>query len=381
LLTSIEASYRGWVAVQLARPEGEAEALRIWRRFRALDAVGRPGQATPTSGTILTFVELPDGLVGWLTRGDQVRTRRLNVSLDALAAIVTRFRRGCSDPGVSRLVLQSGALQIYSWVVEPFADQLIGEDRNLTLDLDGALAGIPVQALMAGNARYFGDRFSLLLSSSYGPAPRSISTVGSAKVLVVADPSVSGESAARFPPLPDSIREATVIRAAFPGSTVLEGRAATIDALSASLPGADVVHFSGHGYANADNGALLFAPKDARNADYDLLRSSDLSRQDWSHCRLAVLSACAAAAGETHGVHNPDSLVRALTRAGVTCVLANLWSVDSAATLELMRAFYAALSSGASPAEALRAGQQSVRRRPEWDHPYYWAGFQLYGTT
>jgi CHAT domain-containing protein len=149
-----------------------------------------------------------------------------------------------------------------------------------------------------------------------------------------------------------------------------------------SLADADIVHFGGHGYTNLQNGALLFAPRHSRAADYELLQSSDLRRQDWSRCRLAVLSACATAAGETRGTHDPDSLVRALTKAGVQRVAATLWSVDSTATTELMKEFYAALGRGEGPAQALRIAQRQIKRLgPAWDHPYYWSGFQLYGTV
>jgi CHAT domain-containing protein/tetratricopeptide (TPR) repeat protein len=381
LLKTAEGAYRGWAAVELARPEGGTEALRIWRSFRALDAMGHVSPPASSDGAVLTVADLPDEIVGWFSRGDEVTTHRLLVSRESLAPVIARFSRECSNPTGSEMLLQSDARQLYRWIVEPFAAQLHGEGQHLTLELDGILAAIPVQALLASDSHYFGDQFSLLLSSGYANAVRTSLPGRSAKVLVVANPAVMGESSARFPPLPDSVQEAKSVRAAFPSSTALEGRAATIEALQASLSSADMVHFSGHGYSNANNGALLFSPQDPRNADYDLLRSSDLLRQDWSRCQLVVLSACAAAAGETHGAHNPDSLVRALTRAGVSRVVASLWNVDSAATSELMREFYTALARGASPAEALQAGQQSVRRHPGWDHPYYWAGFQLYGTT
>jgi CHAT domain-containing protein len=234
---------------------------------------------------------------------------------------------------------------------------------------------------MSPDGRYLGERFSVLVSSGY-TTTRKITPPGhSASVLVVANPAVTGESAARFPSLPDAMKEAETVRANFADTKILEGRDATVAAMIGLLPGVDIFHFSGHGYSDSDNGALLFAPKDRKNADYELLRSADLLRQDWSRCRLAVLSACAAAAGEIQGAHNPDSLVRALTRAGAPRVAASLWNVESAATTELMGAFYGTLSSGANPAEALRAAQQRIRQRPDWSHPYYWAGFQLYGTT
>jgi CHAT domain-containing protein len=177
------------------------------------------------------------------------------------------------------------------------------------------------------------------------------------------------------------LREADAIRRSFTDSVLLEGRAASVESLARELPRANIFHFAGHGYSNSGRGALLLAPKDPATADFQLLRAGEMRGMDWTRCSLAVLSACAAAEGETHGAHDPDSLIRALTKAGARRIAASLWNVDSAASAELMGQFYISLKSGKSPAEALRAAQQAIRIDPRWQQPYYWAGFQLYGTT
>jgi CHAT domain-containing protein len=380
-LKIIENSYRGLVASTLATSADSAEGLRIWQSFRALDAVGTAGQIQPADVPILSFLELPDGLVSWMSRKDRVLLHRLGVSKAALATAVGRFRRECSDPSIGWRVLSEDAKRLYQWMVGPFATQFTDEDRELIFELDGVFAGVPVQALMSPDGHYLGDRFSVLVSSGYTTTPKPTPPGRISSVLVVANPAVTGDSRARFPTLPDSLKEAEIVRANFAGTTVLEGHDATVDALIASLPRAEIFHFAGHGYSDSENGALLFAPKNPKSADYVLLRSADLARQDWSKCRLAVLSACAAASGEIQGPHNPDSLVRALTRAGAPRVAASLWNVESRATAELMGAFYGTMASGTTPTVALRTAQQRVRQRPEWSHPYYWAGFQLFGTT
>jgi CHAT domain-containing protein len=141
------------------------------------------------------------------------------------------------------------------------------------------------------------------------------------------------------------------------------------------------VHFAGHGYVSPGNVALMLAPAADSHADYELVHAEDLARQDWSGCRLAVLSACAAASGEARGPHNPESLVRALFQAGASRVAASLWNADSRATSELMTAFYSSLAKGQDPAAALEFARRRIRQVPEWSHPYYWAGFQLYGAA
>jgi CHAT domain-containing protein/Flp pilus assembly protein TadD len=379
VLKTIESSFRGLVAAQLASPNGSPDALQAWQSYRALDSSVNMNHLQPPHGPVLWFVQLPEGFVAWLTRDGEASMHRLEVPKDELATVVARFLRECSDPSISTASLRGDAQQLYQWMIEPFAAQLTEQDRNLIVDLDGILTAVPVQALMSRDGRYLGDRFSIVVSTGYGAQPSPPVLASNARVLVVANPLITGESARRFPTLPASLQEAEAVRGAFPAAAVLKGMDATVDSLVAALPGADAVHFAGHGYTNSENGALLFAAGPAKNADYDLLRSTDLHRQDWSRSRLVVLSACATAEGEIRGAHNPESLVRALTKAGPSRVVASLWNVDSDATANLMRVFYTDLAKGSPPEQALWSAQQWMRQRPGWEHPYYWAGFHLYG--
>ena len=61
-------------------------------------------------------------------------------------------------------------------------------------------------------------------------------------------------------------------------------------------------------------------------------------------------------------------------------MLVSLWNVNDQVTAELMRRFYQGiLVEGRSPAAALRAAQDGVRRQRRWRAPYFWAGFTLHG--
>ena len=60
----------------------------------------------------------------------------------------------------------------------------------------------------------------------------------------------------------------------------------------------------------------------------------------------------------------------------------SLWSVSDEATELLMRRFYTHWLDDADrprKAEALRRAQEDVRRTPRFEHPRYWAAFQLVG--
>ena len=73
-------------------------------------------------------------------------------------------------------------------------------------------------------------------------------------------------------------------------------------------------------------------------------------------------------------------MTRGFMHAGASSVVASLWEVDDRAMAELMKLFYSnMLQRGMKTGEALRAAQNSIRQRPEWRSPHYWAAFTLQG--
>jgi CHAT domain-containing protein len=58
--------------------------------------------------------------------------------------------------------------------------------------------------------------------------------------------------------------------------------------------------------------------------------------------------------------------------------VASLWKVDDLATSQLMARFYRELDN-TSKREALRTAQLETRKK--YNHPYYWASFQLTGNS
>jgi CHAT domain-containing protein len=49
--------------------------------------------------------------------------------------------------------------------------------------------------------------------------------------------------------------------------------------------------------------------------------------------------------------------------------------VESRSTAELMTNFYGGLAKGSAISTALRAAKLKLLVRPEYRHPFYWAGF------
>jgi len=98
---------------------------------------------------------------------------------------------------------------------------------------------------------------------------------------------------------------------------------------------------------------------------------------------LVALSACETGSGRIYRTEGIVGLVRAFLFAGAPRVLCSLWKVDDQATTELMTRFYALWRPkegvGISAAAALRQAQTYVSSQPQWKHPYFWAGWALWG--
>lgn len=153
--------------------------------------------------------------------------------------------------------------------------------------------------------------------------------------------------------------------------------------LSTNLTQYLILHFATHGFLDPDrpeHSGLILSTIDRDGKE----QNGFVSLQDIYQLRapadLVVLSACRTALGKDVRGEGLLGLTRGFMYAGASSVVASLWKVDDEATAELMRQFYTnMLREGMTPAEALRAAQNSVRQNLDWSSPYYWAAFTLQG--
>jgi len=324
---------------------------------------------------------LPDAMVAWVYDDRGVEGRRLNIKPEELERVAARFLRECADPASDRRSLGRDARQLYDWLVAPVAARL-DPGRTLVIEPDGAVGAIPVQALMDQSSRYLGEHFAIVFASGLVDyqARAAAPVVAAAKALVVADPRLGVNMTRTFPVLPEALREGQSIAARFPGSVLLDEERATLDALERQRPDTELLHFSGHGFSNAGNGGLLLSPRKESAEEAGVLDGNAMAQQDWTRCRLAVLSACSTGTGEISGPVNPESLVRGLLWAGVARVIASRWNTDSETGVQFMDRFYTSLLGGKEVAVALQQASRSVRGNDATSHPFYWAAFQSFGS-
>jgi CHAT domain-containing protein len=268
--------------------------------------------------------------------------------------------------------------------------------RRLAVVADDALHGFPFAALRVGG-RYLVERFALSHQSGTRPDARAGRPVSSALVAAIPDGAPpSDEFPEGVPPLPNAAAEAEDVRRR------LERLGVSVDhrgggdgapALLAALSAAGFAHVAGHGVfapVEPDRSGLVVVGR----SGVGRLTLRDLYAADLGRIEHLTLSCCWGADNFVYPGRRVLSLPEAATRAGAGSVLAALWPVHDAVAREFTGRFLDSLRDHPRDV-ALQRTQcdflRSVPRVPDRKgeggkalpvaHPYYWAGYRLFGRT
>jgi CHAT domain-containing protein len=198
----------------------------------------------------------------------------------------------------------------------------------------------------------------------------------------------SGAAAAglEIPRLRATRREADAINALAPPAARLEALDFAANRAAATDPAlADYrfVHFATHGFLDSQHpelsGILLSMFDEQGRAQDGFLRAHEVFNLKLN-ADVVVLSACQTGLGKEVKGEGLVGLTRGFMFAGAPRVVVSLWSVNDAATAELMTRFYRGmLVSKLRPAQALQAAQVSMLNDKRFAAPFYWAAFTLQG--
>jgi CHAT domain-containing protein/Tfp pilus assembly protein PilF len=181
-------------------------------------------------------------------------------------------------------------------------------------------------------------------------------------------------------------QEAEVIAKLFPENNrviELDFEANRTNATSKDLNQYKILHFATHGLLNSENpelsGIVMSLFDTNGNPVNGYLRLNDIFNLSLN-ADLVVLSACETGLGKEVKGEGLIGLTRGFMYAGASRLVISLWSVDDAATAELMSRFYTKmLKENLSPQVALRQAQLEIQQIPQWSHPFFWAGFVIQG--
>lgn len=319
---------------------------------------------------ILTYAVTPDRIMIWVRGPDGTHGVSMPVSARELQRTAESFIGECSRPDSDLANLQADARLLYSWLIGPVQRWLPPSGR-LTIEPDGVLGRIPLEALMDEESSYLGSNYTITVALTLraaGAETGSLAASSLQRALIVAAPAASEGLAAP----PGAVEEAQRVAGYFGNSELLAGRDASVARVEKEIGRVSVFHFAGHAMHDRSGAAMLLA-----DGALGLEFRGDGRRLNG--LQLAVLSACGTARpGE---VLESRSLVSEFLHAGARHVVASRWNVDSVATADFIAHFYRSVFSGASVARSMQTAASDFRKTRERSHPYYWAAFTAFGSA
>jgi CHAT domain-containing protein len=375
-------AWEWYLGAELRAQDGRESAVRAKRsseiqarensEWPRLDEV-RSRLASLHNETVLSYALFPTGLAIWSYDFRGIAFRWVEVSSARVDLQVSRFVAECANPESDQRELARNSRDLYDLLVTPIEGNLL-PGSSLLVELDGSLADLPFDALLSAKGSYLSEEFPIAVSPGLYFQVRQVAEPGissGSKALVVGVARSSSESAGKLASLSDAEKEAESVASGFSSSTVLAARRATLQAVLRKLPSATVFHFAGHGIASSDQSGLVLADR--------LLTSEDLKGVRVSGLQLAFLAACDTEFENTGANSHYSGLAQTLVRQGVRRVVASRWNVDSRATRAYVSDFYRDLLFGRTVSQSIQHAQNAIRGRAETSHPYYWAGFRLFG--
>jgi len=421
---------------------GKDDAEMVERRREALWALDDVKAAIAYRNPLITRISMPrpagldrarellddkSMLLAFLMTNDQVvaiavtkTDQRLFViaggPAELTAQIVKLRDELLSDPDSEMSDVRDSGYKLYEKLLEPVKDLLKTHDRLIVLP-HGALSMLPLEALSDGDGHLVVETHTLTYSQSATLALEDsrIKSKGKRGWVGLGDPvydwaafkagKPEGEPSAEsrgmkrylglkpavatktkqktrrgLERLPGTAREVKAIADLFgnDGKVYLRDKASEDGVKAGMLGNSRIIHIASHGLFDTDYQALALSIKpDA--ADDGFLLQSEIAELKLD-AELVVLSACETARAHEVLAEPVSGLVLALRTAGVPRMLASLWPVDDAGTVELMKSFYTPIvKSGARYGDALTEAKRKMIASKKYEHPFFWAPFVLVG--
>lgn len=163
------------------------------------------------------------------------------------------------------------------------------------------------------------------------------------------------------------------------GDVLIEN--ATLDNFNRLMNNANIIHLATHGKVDfLDDNFSFIAFKQDEEVPENKLFLKDLEFLSLD-ANCVVLSACESGLGKVYLGEGVKSMASSFLSAGVKSVISTLWSVNDRSTSMIMENFYTHLKNGMNKDVALQQAKLDYLAKvdPEYQHPFYWAGFVAIG--
>lgn len=359
-------------------------------------------QLAPGLG-VLEFLDADDYVYQFLVTGDTIRINRIprDVNLETALNVFHTHTSDTyiimSDPDASHTVLKQACMTLYELLLGDLLSDL--KLQELVIVPDGLESRIIFDILQPKDDLYLFDRFQIQYAQSlhfwlkqqHFESSPSLSFTGFAPEFGEArhDDVLTSDMLATIVrsgdmQLPAAAGEVRAIRDVMGGRAFLADQASRKSLLRDGVK-AQVLHFSTHAILDEDEPAysMFLMSSDNDSTAFDPFTSSEICHVDFE-AELAVLSACHTGYGKVSRGEGVLSLGRAFAFAGVPAIVQSLWKVPDQTTAQFMPHFYRGLLAGQAKHEALNQARRIYLEQTSSSklrHPYFWAGFVLYGNA
>ena len=315
----------------------------------------------------LYYVVSENAVILWHIDGDAAQVKNVFLPHAQLIKKTTALRDSLVDAEAN--FDEQSSRQLFLYLIQPVLSSI--KSTHLILVPHEELNLIPFQALQNPiTGKYLGESFAI----SYAPSAtvlaslESKSPLKSGPLLAVADPSIG-----------DAKEEIDAIGKLYPGRSKVtaEPFASKLD-VKTWVSDYNVVHLSVHGQFEASDPLLSYLQFKSDPPDDGHLTAAEMFGLPLQKNSLVVLSACET--GRVQAAHANELLgvVRSLLYAGAGNLVLSSWKVKAESTKLWMETFYQEGQTN-SPAEAARLALVTVKSRPGYSHPFFWAPFIMTG--
>jgi CHAT domain-containing protein len=343
----------------------------------------------PDGVQILQYSVLNSRVLIWLVSKENFAVIPVEISAAELRGKVENYIELMKQGSrADQTVIKQLSQELYGLLILPILDQ-INPNQVICLIPSKVLFHLPFAALISRDEKPLLADFNLIYAPSANvflfctenAQEKSLSP--NETLLSFGNPAFD-HRVFDFPDLPTAEREAREITAFYDDAQTFPGREATKKAWLESVKDAEIIHFAGH-YVVVPNSPLSSFLLLARNGDEpesSILTNSELVGENLVRAKIIVLSACQTGVEDYSNGEGLIGLSRTFLAAGVPLIVASQWSVDSEATMELMKRFhFYRRQEKMTTASALRSAQLEMfgDSTGRFREPYYWAAFAAYG--
>jgi CHAT domain-containing protein/Tfp pilus assembly protein PilF len=327
---------------------------------------------------ILSYWLTPERSSVWVIGSGRLSRLDLPAAKE-IADLVQKYTNTITQGGDPLTQNDPAAPALYQAVLAPLA-KLIPPGSNVIVVPDGALHQLNFETLVVpGPPPHYwiedvaiatAPSLRVLGSNDHKPARTP-------KLLLLGEPMLTGQE---FPPLPNVAHEIAAVEEDFPppNRAVFTGASAVPEQYAKSSPANFTnIHFATHATANREsplNSAIILSHQ---GENYKLY-ARDVADVPLT-AELVTLSACKSAGAKAYSGEGLMGFAWAFLQAGAQNVIASLWDVDDASSVEIMRRLYKEIVAGQTPAQSLRAAKLALLHSGNRGRlPYYWGPLQVF---